>query len=183
MSKREKKIELVKKNINKCATSTCKAYPYGAIPEKALKKACASYGSEIYGKKIFPEDVIGLIDASVLGGKTGVILTEDGVFYKKMFGKVGYCPYKSISKTDKAVDDIISGCNQEEMRELLLKLSSVEKSINVNDVTDFIDKSNDTIELVGDLVEGLFKQVDKTINNGKMQIDKGKRAFKNINEE
>ena len=71
MGKRERKIEAVKEYIDGAA-GTWPGYAYGNIPRNLATAACRSYAGAVQA-----EDIIGLIDITVLGnGKKGMVLQK-----------------------------------------------------------------------------------------------------------
>lgn len=173
MEKRDKKIDLVKKYIKQCETSSCVSYSYGGIPEKILKNACSGYGSDIFGKRILPEDVIGLIDTSLLSnGKAGILFTEDGVFYKENRGKAGYCSFETYGKTGMLPCENMGQFNKEGMKKLVSELAKVETKIDI--VETFDDGIKIASETV-DIVEGMatkIKDVWDSVNDCRNKINR-----------
>lgn len=164
MDKKEEKVQTVNENLEKCEMGYSKVYLQGSIPKKILRNACKGYADELFGKKVLQEDVIGLIDTSVKGnGKTGMLLTEEGVFYKSFGESAGYYSYKEIRKMGKVPKISDTDCNKREMMRLLSKLAAIDDKRSLLDISESkmdeameaIDKLNKILDKLGDVFREL----------------------------
>ena len=92
MSKVEDKISVVESQLGLCVTSSASYYTYGNIPYKRFTGA-----KKNYAKDVRYDDVIGLVDTTILGGgERGMLLTLEGVYVKEMLTEPIYCSYENI---------------------------------------------------------------------------------------
>lgn len=124
-----------------------KFYRQYSIPEKKLENAINSYGE--YIKK---ENVIGLIDTTILGSaKEGIIFTNGGICIKEAFASSKYICYDDIEN---------------------VKVTNKEKDKDCDRNLQIILKNNDIIDITSSFYnKSVFKELlDRTI----ILRDKGK---------
>ena len=95
----EKVCKIVQEEIRDCIkTSSAACFLQGNIPVNRLNGAIRSYA---YSAK--PEEVVALIDTTLLGGgERGIVLTYDKIYYKEMFMApvVAHYYYDSLEAPD-----------------------------------------------------------------------------------
>lgn len=151
MSKRQQKIDVIKKYINNAA-GNWPGYSYGNIPSKQLSNACYSYAGAVEKK-----DVIGLIDITVLGnGKKGMLFTERKIYYDNgVLGSKGSISYQSISdkkSMPKAMLDV--SYNQTALWEMISKLAQIEGATlsgTISEVGEVLGEVFDSVQEVQDV--------------------------------
>lgn len=90
-----KKRDIVRQSIESCTlSSSYQAYYYDNLPDKVFYNAKKNYAGNVC-----KEDVLGLIDVSVFGsGKRGLLLSVEGIYYRKSSSVAEYIAYKDIAK-------------------------------------------------------------------------------------
>jgi len=159
MSKRDKKIEVIKKYI-RSAAKNWDAYSYGSIPKMQAVNACHSYAGAIS-----PEDILGLIDITVLGnGKKGIVFTEKKIYFDNgIMGSKGARSYKQMFESGQMPRELFdSAYNVAALREMLNELINIEGQSLQNDIKG-----------VGDTIDSLTQG----INDISDTIEKGKELF------
>lgn len=145
MSKREQKIEVIRKYISNAAGSW-PAYAYGNIPKTLLSNACYSYAGAIQ-----KEDVLGLIDITVLGnGKKGLVFTENKIYYNNgiMSGQ-GAVSYQSIYENESVPADLLDvAYNKTALKEMVSKLASIEGTTLMGTFDEMLNEANEIVDMV-----------------------------------
>lgn len=123
MGKREMKITSVQRYLSNVAGSYS-SYTYGKIPSSNARNACSTYAGAVR-----PEDILGLVDITILGdGKKGLLFTEYAVYFNNgLLGNSGKISYKQIYESGSIPNDIFcTHYNQQALIELLSLLATIE---------------------------------------------------------
>lgn len=157
MGKRERKIETIKNYIENVG-GTWPTYSYGNIPKTLAINACNSYAGAIN-----PEDILGLIDITILGtGKKGTVFTEYNVYYDNgLLGSKGSISYRTIYEKESIPTTLLdSTYNTNAMLELVSILADIEgESVIENiangiaDMQDIVGVVNDGLDLIQNLID------------------------------
>lgn len=162
MSKRNDMIKVLENNLSNCS-STYPAYIHGRIPSKVMRGALSSYGGAINS-----DDVLGLIDTTILeSGKTGVLFTENNVYYSGgMLGDTGYVSYTSLSNGEYIPAELLSSIyNASAMKQILGKLTGIATYSVKEDLNNTMQSISDSLDEWGEIAEKGMK-----LFNGVMSI-------------
>lgn len=156
MSKRDRKIEVIKKYIGSAAKNWS-AYSYGSIPRTLANNACQSYAGAISA-----EDILGLIDITISGnGKKGMVFTEYKIYYDNgIMGSRGAVSYKKMYENGTIPGEILdSFYNTAALKEMINKLVNIEGQTIHDDIKD-------AENMLDSLVQGV-EEISATIEKGK----------------
>lgn len=164
MGKRERKIEVIKKYIKNVA-GTWPAYSYGNIPRNLANNACSSYAGSIQY-----DDIIGLIDITVLGsGKKGMLFTLQKVYFDNgLLDKQGSISYKYIYEKGAVPPDVCgSSYNNQALVEVLSELARIEGEnfeSKMNNINSSIDSINHGVNTIVDTISKGADLLDSILN-------------------
>lgn len=167
MGKHERKIEVIKKYIDNAAGSW-PAYTYNNIPSKVAINACSAYAGAIQ-----PNQILGLIDITVMGnGKKGMIFTDSKIYYDSgMLGSRGSLSYKKIHDSRTIDGDVLATAyNTQALKEMISMLAQIEGE-------DFQSVTKDLKDTLGDVQQGA-EDVKEILNQGKELVNTFKGLFK-----
>lgn len=119
MTKREKKIQVVKQMLSSCVNSGTSAFSFGNIPRNRFEGAKKSYA---YDAKY--DEVLALIDTTVFGGgERGMIITEHDVYLKEILSSPEHCKLSNIGGLTVPGETYY---NRNNLCEMLAKLEEIE---------------------------------------------------------
>lgn len=144
-SKKQEKIEIVRRKINDCSKyTTDKVYYYGNISDKVFYRA-----KESYAKMLTKNEVLGLIDTSITGnGKVGMILTEKGIHYKDILENPGYISYDDIIVNEKLLDSKLGDkYNLRSLKNMIKEITAVD-CMSVDELLDSVEQGMEYIDMI-----------------------------------
>ena len=153
-----KKRDIVRQSIESCTlSSSYQAYYYDNLPDKVFYNAKKKYAGNVC-----KEDVLGLIDVSVFGsGKIGLLLSVEGIYYRKSSSVAEYIAYKDIAKDKDIVARKLGDvCNAKKLSEMVNKIMAVDRYTP----DELIDKINDTVTQT-DIAAHRVKETVETVMN------------------
>lgn len=153
-----KKRDIVRQSIESCTlSSSYQAYYYDNLPDKVFYNAKKKYAGNVC-----KEDVLGLIDVSVFGsGKIGLLLSVEGIYYRKSSSVAEYIAYKDIAKDKYIVARKLGDvCNAKKLSEMVKKIMAVDRYTP----DELIDKINDTVTQT-DIAAHRVKETVETVMN------------------
>lgn len=158
MGKRERKTEAIKKYIGNISGNWT-AYSYGKIPKSIALNAINTYAGAIQY-----QDILGLVDITVLGnGKKGMLFTEHKIYYNNgMLESNGNVSYKQINETNSIPAELF-GCayNRQALKELVSILAGIEGESVQGTVDDINNAINNTLDNVSKNIQSLGNTLEK----------------------
>lgn len=147
MTKREKKIQVVKQMLSSCVTSSTSAFSFGNIPRNRFDGAKRNYA---YDAKY--DEVLALIDTTVFGGgERGMIITEHDVYLKEILSSPEHCKLSNIGGLTVPGETYY---NRNNLCEMLAKLEEIENEPEYG----FWDTLGD---IVGTVIDESAKSIQK----------------------
>lgn len=159
--KKQEKIEIVKRRINDCTKyTTDKAYYYGNISDKVFYKAKTSYAN-----MLSKSEVLGLIDTSITGNsKVGMILTEEGIYYKDSWENPGYISYNDIAANEKILDAKLGDkYNLKSLKNMIKEINAVD-CLSADELLDVMQQGLENLDDLYEKGKGIWEEIRNMMN-------------------
>ncbi len=153
----QKKRDIVKSRISSCAKNAMDAtYFYENLPDKIFYKI-----RNIYGFSATKEEVLGMIDDTLThNGKTGLLLTLKGIYYRRMMESAGFISYSdAVDNPDILRRKLGDDFNISHLKELVNAIKAVDRYTPdelISTANEAIQKLDTTVQKGREVLE-LFK--------------------------
>lgn len=182
MGKFEMKANVVKQFLANVAGSYS-SYTYGKIPSALAQNACKTYAGAVRF-----QNILGLIDTSILGdGKKGMLFTDHAVYYNNgFFNNPKKISYQEIYETSKISSEVFyPSYNSQALKELLSLLAQIEGgeagglkrfSRKIASLNNQMSNVEGTVDQIGETVNSVVNILDGVSNILSIFADDGNQT-------